>query len=685
MYKTKKLFLTVTMLSIALFITPLSFAQTEAVNQTQSIPAEGNTSSSGSESFTMNMREADIRGFIQWIADRTKKNIIVHRSVRGTATVLSSRPVSAEEAYELFLTVLALNGFAAIETDGAVKVVPDADAKTSSIPFVGSESQQGEVVTAIIDLKHSDAAQFVGTLRPLIPAAAHLAAYPPTNALIVADTARGIEKINQLVYILDKKDGETELEIIPIVHASAEDIVSVIETVAKALDSSTTKTPNGQKDVNFSVDKRSNAILIIGNKKKRQQMKKLIARLDTPLDGNGNTQVIYLNYITAEEIKPILQSVGDSVLKENKTEGLKSFSIESSETTNSLIISAPPSLMNNIKSIITQLDIQRAQVLIEAVIVQISGNAGDDFGVIWGASEIYQTPLDGGVAGVNIAGNTSVGGLATAATTAAASDDGLTSSDIAAGLLNSSGLTFGYLKDGNLIGALQLISSRNKTNIMSTPSIVALDNEEASLLVGQNIPFVTGSATSSGSTVTNPFQTIERQDIGITLKVTPRINQGDAITLEIEQTTENVSTSEVAGASDLVTEKTEIKTNALIKDGEVLVLGGLIREDETKSRSQVPILGHIPLVGRLFRSSSTSKRKNNLMVFIRPIILKDRLQVTGITAQRYAFMRDIQLQKALNSFITYSDKPVLEEFDVFSPTAAVNEEENTKEISDSEG
>lgn len=653
--------------------------QAQATSQNNSNPPDATPAGAGLSSptalppsgqFTMNMREADIRGFIQWIADRTKRNIIVHRSVRGTVTVISSRAVTADEAYELFLTVLALNGFAAVETDGAIKVIPDAEAKTTDIPFAGNESRRGEIVTSIISLQHTEASDFVQTLKPLIPASAHLAAYNPTNSLIVADTARSLDKINQIIGILDRKEGEIELEIVPILHASAEDIVDILETVVKALDGSPSggaqNGKNNPERLDFAVDKRSNSILITGNKKKRDQIRKLIARLDTPLDGSGNTQVVYLNYIEAEEIVPILQSVGDSMLKEAKTDKSKSFSIESSETNNALVISAPPSLMNNLKSIIDQLDIQRAQVLIEAVLVQVSGDAGDDFGVVWGASEIYADNPDGAVAAVNTpTAAADPAGLIAAGL--ANGDDGITSDELATGLISNSGLTFGYLKDGNLIGALRAISTRNKSNILSTPTIVALDNEEASLLVGQNVPFITGSATSSGSTVTNPFQTVERQDVGIELTVTPRINQGDSVTLEIEQTTENVSENTTGGEVDLITDKAEIKTSALVRDGQVLVLGGLIREDRVTNRTQVPILGSIPFLGKLFRSYSDSKSKNNLMVFIRPIILKDQMQITGLTRQRYAFMREQQLQRALSSFIRYSDQPLLEEYETFSP------------------
>ena len=648
----------ITLLAVSLLSLPTVAQQTDL--QQNDAPAVDD------ESFMVNMRQADIRAFIQWVADRTNKNILLHRNVKGSVTVISNRPVTRAEAYELFLTILQLNGFAAVDIEGGVKVIPDADAKTSDLPFYGQENNRGSNVTALIDIEHSDASELLGLLRPLMPATSHLAVYPPTNTLIVTATAASMEKINRIIKILDKAEHRIDLEIIPIIHASAEDIASTLKDVMKALSGGQQAKQKPEDDVQFSVDKRSNSLLITGVEAKRQQIRKLVAKLDTPLEGDGNTKVVYLNYIEASEISPILKSVGDSILKDNKTEDRKNFSIESSEATNALIITAPPALLSTMQSVIGKLDIQRAQVLIEAVVVQVTGDAGEDFGFIYGGAEIYEDNPDGAVAAVVVpSSNTDFTSLAPTVTTSGSNIS--TTSNLAAGVLSSSGLTFGYLEDGNLIAALRAIASKNKSNIMSTPTIVALDNEEASLLVGQNVPFITGSSTSSGATTANPFQTIQRQDIGITLNVTPRINQGDSITLEIEQTTENVSQNTTSGAADLITEKTEIKTSALIRDGQILVLGGLIREDEVQNRTQVPVLGSIPILGRAFRSSSVSKRKNNLMVFIRPVILKDQLQISGLTAQRYAFMRERQMQNALDTFIKNSDLPLLPEFESYSP------------------
>lgn len=624
------------------------------------LPTEANT-------FTMNMRQADIRAFIQWIADRVEKNIIIHRSVSGTVTVISSKAVTPSEAYELFLTVLKMNGFAAVESDGTVQVIPDAEAKTADIPFLGDEVNRGEIVTAIIELQYVDAGNFLQILRPLAPATAHLAPYLPTNSIIVADTARGITRTRKIISLLDQEEGEFDYEIIPIIHASAEDIEGIIKAVTTPSAGGGNEGQAQSQSFEIAVDNRSNSLLLTGNIKRRLQIRRLISKLDTPLDGDGNTSVIYLNYIEAAEIAPILEGVGNALLRETKTEDLNEFSIQSSETNNALVISAPQAVMNSIKSVIKRLDIPRAQVLVEAVVVSVSGDFNNELGFAGVGSEVFDDTLDGNVFGANLdsagaSASDAFSGLAAA--NAAGTDPGTA---IAGALAGSSGFTYGYLEDGNLGAVLRAVASRSKSNIMSTPTIVALDNEEASLLVGQNIPFITGSATSSGANVNNPFQTIERQDVGITLNITPRINQGDSITLDIEQTTENVSQTTVAGASDLVTDKTEINTSVLIRDGQILVLGGLMSESDSDSRTQIPILGDIPFLGRLFRSKSKSKIKNNLVVFIKPTILKDQLQINGITAERYAFMREQQLQNALETFIRYSDRPLLEEYETIKP------------------
>ena len=647
--KTHVLFIT-----ISLLLSPGSFSNIEVSNQ---LKTEKNTG----ETFTLNLRGASLNGFIEWVAKQTGKSIIVDNNIRGSITVISSRQVTADEAYELFLSALAMNNLSAVEIDGYIKIVPLANAKSEAISFYDDQTFQGEVVTAIIDLNHSDPLMLSTLIKPLMPATTLIQPFIPSKCLIIAGSARSIAKVQKLISIFDQPEDARSLDIIEIIHASASSIADTIDSVIKSL-SNKPQTDKSNNELELVVDKRSNSILLIGPEYLRLQARNLINKLDQPISGEGNTKVVYLHYIEAEEIKPILKSVGDSIIKNTKTEDTQQFSIESSETTNALVITGPTGLINNLNSVIKKLDIQRAQVLIEAVVVQVSGDANKDLGMLWGGSELYEQNRTGGIGVINVdSTNPSISSILSSSSIAASNSSGTltNSAALAAGLMNSSGFTYGYLKNGDLIGALRAITTRNKSNIMSTPTIVALDNEEASLLVGQNVPFKTGSSTSAATTITNPFTTIKRQDIGITLKVTPRINHGDSITLEIEQSTENVSPAVVADASDLVTDKTEIKTSALIKDGQVLVLGGLIREDDVKSSSRVPILGDLPLIGNLFRSSSVDKTKNNLMVFIRPIILKDELQITGLTAQRYAFMREKQLQKSLSSFIKFPEEPLM--------------------------
>ncbi|MDG2471724.1 MAG: type II secretion system secretin GspD [Pseudomonadales bacterium] len=616
------------------------------------------------EAFMINLRQADLTNFIEWVAARTGKNIIVNNNVRGKVTIYSNREVSPEEAYTIFLTVLDMNSLAAISEGSTIKIIQSASAKTSNTPFFDDRNNDKETVTAIFDLKHTEPLKISAILRPLLPIATALQTYEKT--FIITGIAESITKAKKLIAILDQPADRITYDIYAVIHADSSEISKTVKSIIGKLDGP--KINAGGTFFDMVVDQRTNSVLIIGDSKQRKKAMSLLQKLDTPLSNDGNTQVVYLNYIEAKEITPILKSVGEGMLKKNG-DSKTSLSIESSEATNALVITGPNGLISNLKGIIAKLDIQRAQVMIEAVIVQITGDVDDDFGLIWGGSSLYDTNQDGSVAAINVFNSTD------ALTNIANGIDIGTPEALAAGFISNSGLTFGYLEDGNLIGAIRAISTRNKTNIMSTPTIVALDNEEASLLVGQNVPFQTGSTNLTSA---SPFSTVKRQDIGITLKVTPRINQGDSITLEIEQTTENVASK--GDALDLVTNKTEIKTSALIRDGQVLVLGGLIKNDETQSRSQVPILGNIPLLGRLFRSNSTSKTRNNLMVFIKPTILKDQLQISGLTAQRYAFMRERQLHSNLSRFINKQDKPIMEEYDIFNQ-ANVSDEEQIETLS----
>ena len=598
-------------------------------------------SSYAEDRLTMNMRNADIHVLIQWVADNTGKNIIVHKGVQGQVTVLSSTTLSIDEAYQVFLAVLQVHGFAAVETEQALKIVPINLAKSSGLRL-SPPSDTADMIVAVMKIKHVSAVKLVDILRPLASSDAILKPYGATNALVIADHANNIASLRELIAQLDIA-GDSEIEVIKLLHADANTIRSNLASLSSTLDG------NGQGlTFSISADERSNSILLAGDPAKRGQFKKLIAQLDSPLNGQGNTQVVYLHYVDAQEIAPILKSLAASLQSEQKDSN--SITIEASESANALVINAPPSILNTIKRVIADLDIRRAQVLVEALIVEVSGDVATDIGVSW-----ISSPGSSLVAAVD-----TLGDLAPARVTS----DGSTLA-----FPNARGLTFGYFEKGSLQAAIRALDASQNANILSTPTIVALDNETASLLVGQNVPFKTGQATSAGAGTDDPFTTIERQDIGISLTVTPRINEGDSITLEIEQTTESIAPS-VETASDIITNKRSVITKALIKDDQVLVLGGLISDEETQVREKVPLLGDLPLIGRLFSSRGVNHTKKNLMVFIHPLILKDDDQVRQVSQRRYNFMKDLQHQASKNQGEFSRDNSQMEDFDIFTPVNA---------------
>lgn len=564
---------------------------------------------------TLSLENADIQDLIQWASSHIDKTIIVHPNVKGKVSVLAGEPIDQKDAYDVFMSVLQVHGFAVVETDQSIKILPDAIAKQSSPAYAGPDALGEEIVVRLIKVRNVAAAPLVSLLRPLMPQVAHLGAYAQSNSLIVADRAQNIDKIVKIVADIDRV-GTIDIEVIPLQFASAGDIVGVLGKLIGQNQQNAEANP-----LTFVADERSNSILVTGDPISRQQINRLIEQLDQPLSGEGNTQVIYVYYANAVDLVPILQSVSGSLQKADKDQPFDSteVSIQASEANNALIITAPPALLNTMKGVIQKLDIRRQQVLVEAVIVEVNDDVADDLGIRWTST----VPEDGVFGGFD-AFPSAVGG---------ANNPAIPSL--------GSGLTLGYFSNDSLRALIRALESNSSANILSTPTIVTLDNEEAEILVGSNVPFVTGQTVGEDFT-TDAFQTIERQDIGITLKVKPRINENDSMTLDIEQTVENISTSTVA--EDIITNKRNIKTRVLLENDQVLVLGGLIEDQATEIEQRVPVLGHIPLLGRLFRSTSTQVEKNNLMVFIHPLILADRGDSDSVTSERYNDLRNKQKQ-----------------------------------------
>lgn len=557
---------------------------------------------------TLALDNADIRDLIQWAQEVTGKSIIVHPNVKGKVTVMAGEPMTRGEAYEVFLSTLQVYGFAVIEGATSIKVIPDALAKQSSVPVTGDGGQKTpeDVVVQIVKIKNISATQLVNLLRPLVPQVGHLAAYPATNALIIADRANNIQKVIDIVRSLDT--GSTvDIELLPMQFASAKDVAEVIN---KLLPQQAKGAEN--LSVMLAVDERSNSLLLTGDLATRSQIRKLVHRLDQPLSGDGNTQVFYLNYSNAADLVPILESISGSLKKNQKDKVAvdTEIGIQANESINALVITAPPAMLNTMKGVIAKLDRRRAQVLVEALIVEVNEDLGNDLGIEWvanntdtslGFRSFPRSPV------LNIDPTSGLGAL-------------------------GSGFTMGYFRGGQMRALINALATETNANILSTPTIMALDNEEAQILVGSNVPFITGSENREND---DPFQTIERKDVGITLKVKPRVNNNDSVTLEIEQSVENISQTADVGAADIITNKREIKTRVLIDNNEILVLGGLIRDEAEETESKVPFLGDIPGVGRLFKSTNTKTVKRNLMVFIRPTILNDSAASYEVTRERY--------------------------------------------------
>lgn len=605
---------------------------------------------SRAEEVTLNFSDADLTAVVNSVSQITGKNFIIDPRVKGKVTVISSKPLNDDEVYNVFLSILQVHGFATVPTENAIKIIPDAAAKQDSAPFVQStrQSEGDQLVTQVIQIENVTATQLVPILRPLVAQQGHLAAYADTNVLIVSDRAGNIDRINQIISKVDKKT-ESEIEFIQLEHAFAAEVVRLVTSLGNVVQGNA---KNADSGVRFSADERTNSILMSGEKNERLKYRSIIAELDKPVESSGNIHVVYLKYAKAETVAEILGNVGKDVVKAQsknaatkQSTGDSSLNIQADEVTNSLIITAPMSIFRSLRSVIQQIDIPRAQVHIEAIIAEVSVDTSDELGVQWG---IDGSQKDNPVAVTNFAGSgTSLTALAAGGVSAIG--DGLT---LGLGRFNHSSLNFGVV--------IRALSGDSDSNLLSTPSIVTLDNQEAEIIVGQNVPFVTGeysTTTTTSSTVTNPFRTIEREDVGISLKVRPQINEGDNITMEIEHEVSNISGSST-GAVDLITNKRSLNTTVQLEDGELLVLGGLIDEVLIDTEQKVPLLGDIPIIGALFRAKSVTKTKRNLLVFIRSTIIKDPAKAKMLSHRKYNFMRQQQLEKMekLDSL-----NPILEE------------------------
>ncbi|MDM8566813.1 type II secretion system secretin GspD [Candidatus Halobeggiatoa sp. HSG11] len=585
---------------------------------------------------TLNFRDMDIKAFIDIISKETGKTFVVDPRVKGKITVISSEPMDEQQIYDVFLSILSVHGFTAVSSGSVIKIIPENLAKSQDSPVLPVDKTPvdgSSFVTQIVTIKHVSAAQLIPLLRPLIRQQGHLVAYPNNNNLVIYDNANNVKRLLKIIHRIDQPADEN-IEVIVLEHATAAEIVSIISKLERKNDKTQT--------TNIIADDRTNTVLISGSKATRLRLRTIVTHLDTPVQNTGNTQVIYLRYAQAKDLVAILKGINSTTeenVKDKPPTERTDTNIQADENTNSLIITATPKALQNIKAVIRQLDIRRAQVLVEAVIAEVSSDMVRELGVQWWLNGDKGTrPI--GAANFDNAGS-KIADLASASYQGSRNIPmvGIGSS-LGIGTFTDKGLlTFGLL--------LQALDSDTDTNVLSTPSLLTLDNQEAEIVVGQNVPFVTGQYNNTGTTnnVGNPFQTIQREDVGIKLKVKPQINEGNAVKLDIEQEVSSISPS--SSASDIVTNKRNIKTTVIVEDGNMIVLGGLIDEELQQTTKKVPGLGDLPIIGSLFRSESAKKIKRNLMVFLRPVIVRDADSENIISGNKYSYMRIKQLEQKL--------------------------------------
>ncbi len=626
--------------------------------------------------FSASFKGTDIQEFIDVVGRNLEKTIIVDPAVRGKVNVRSYDVLNESQYYQFFLSVLAVYGFAVIEVeDGFLKVLPNKDAKQSAIPVLGDYDRvEGDaVVTRVVSVKNVSVRELSPLLRQLIDnaGAGNVVHYDPANVIMITGHAAVVNRLTDIIERVDQA-GNTEVDIVALRHASAPEIVRIVESLNKQTDVNSVP---ALLQPSFVADERTNSVLVSGEPQVRERLVRLIEQLDREMATNGNNRVVYLRYAKADELVDVLKGVSENLVAEKSggkptvTTSSNSVKISAHKGTNALVITAPPDIMRALESVISQLDIRRAQVLIEAMIVEMSDNDGANLGVQWGSL------ASGGMQ----FGNTGIP-ITNFLAAQEANQDKVTSETvfdtnnrpvevpvttpgdptaIVEVLGGVSGLTAGIMF-GDWTTLITAVSSTSNSNILSSPSLMVLDNEEATFVVGEEVPVITGS--QSGSTSSNLFQTVERKDVGIKLTITPQINEGDSVLLNIKQEISNVLGA--SGAVDIRFGKRELATAILAADKQMIVLSGLMDEQTNESEQKVPILGDIPLIGHLFKSSSSGKVKRNLMLFIKPTIIRAGLTADGITQRKYNYIRAEQIMRAQKGVLLMPNTttPVMPEY-----------------------
>ena len=665
------------------------------------------TTSSVASQYSASFKGTDINEFINTVGRALNKTIIIEPNVRGKINVRSYETFNEEQYYQFFLSVLEVYGYAVVEMDNNIlKIIKDKEAKSSAIPVIGANDTGvgDEMVTRIVPVYNVPVRDLTPILRQLNDnsGGGNIVAHDASNVIMLTGRATKVNRIVEMIRRVDKQ-GDQEVAIVQLKYASAPELVRIIETIITNTGGSKSKSAN-QLTPKLVADERTNSVVVSGEKRARDRAVSLVKRLDNEQESSGNTKVVHLRYAQAKEVVKVLTGVADSIKNGSSTSKSKSkksnrdVNIQAHEDTNSLVITAQPDVMRSLESVIRQLDFRRAQINVEAIIVEVSEGDGIDLGVQWASADGGMIQFNNGTASISgiAAGVEAARDITTPAsqTTTGAGDNQVTTNNPAIvtqgdySLLQNvlggvNGALAGFVK-GDWGAVIQAVSAASTSNILATPNITTLDNQEADFVVGEEVPVITGSAASNNNS--NPFQTVERKEVGIKLKVTPQINEGNAVQLKIEQEVSGVKPGTAGTAVDVIFSKRSVTTTVMVDDGQIVVIGGLIDEDVQETESKVPLLGDIPVLGHLFRSTKSSKSKRNLMIFIKPTIIRDAATMQQLSSKKYNMIRAEQLAQQEDgiALMPFTDQPVINEdpaaIELPKPLKDYVEEHNKKMI-----
>lgn len=590
------------------------------------------------ETFILNYEDVDIKKVTQDIANFSKKTIILDPRVKGKVTIFSNSSLSSDEVWDVYLRTIQVNGFSALNDENFVRIVPENEATRDQ----NSGESGGEFITRVIELKNRSSVELLPLIKPIAGRQANVSSIASINSLLVVDRKSNVERITEVVQSLDE-DNTASVTIVDLKNLSSVEAVRILEK----LKSQNNPTINNFVAISFSA---SNSVIVSANSITTNIIKETLQQLDDDAISEGSVAVIYLKYANAEEVAGIVSSIASRFISSESEKPIVTYHAP----TNSVVVSSDESNIATIKNLISKLDIRRAQVLVEAIVVELSETAARSLGVetIFAGAEDGEIPI-----GITRFQNGTGPDLLGLTGSAIESGDNANFSNIAANsLLNSQGIIAGIGRisedDDSMIAIINAIDADKNSNILTTTSLLAMDNEEASHVIGQEIPITTGE--SLGSNNTNPFRTTSREEVGIKLSVKPQINEGNSVILEIKQEVSGVA-GPLTGTTDLITNKRTIETTVLVDNNQIIVLGGLVDEDIQEDIQRVPVLGSIPVLGRLFQSSSESKVKKNLMVFLRPKILVDSESVSQISTEKYNFIKAEQLLKQQSKLIDLTE------------------------------